>query len=361
MDPGIDLGRVRHNNSRYAFLVSSPLDLRRGYGTAAAVLGLMGALHRKGKRVGLLEPSPLPGSDLFRSWWFNRHVSESLDQLDVDCVVGVDFDGYKYAKRTSRKPFVSLLHGVKADEVLWEEGGAKALLARQVGWERQAALHADLVVAPSLYACRRACETYGIATERTRVVPNGLDLDHWPPMPQPTGPPTVTAAARLVRRKGLDLLIRAWPEVRRAVPDARLEIMGDGPERNALEALASGQEHGTSVHFHGVLSQSEFRSRLFGTQVFCFPSRQEAFGLAMLEAMATERAVLCAQEAALPEVGGDAVHYAQLSPGSVAEGLVRLLSDESLRVSCAKRARIRAESFSWDRAAASFGEALSGA
>ncbi len=352
---------MRHNNSRYAFLVSSPLDLRRGYGTAAAVLGLLGALHRKGKRVGLLEPSPLPGSDLFRSWWFNRHVSTELARLDVDCVVGVDFDGYRYARRATRKPFVSLLHGVKADELLWETGSSKSRLARQARWERVAARHADLVVAPSAYACRRACETYGLSPDRTRVVPNGLDLDHWPAMPQPAGAPTVTAAARLVRRKGLDVLIRAWPEVRRVVADARLQIVGDGPERDALTALAADLGQSASVHFHGVMSQSDFRRCLTDTHVFCFPSRQEAFGLAMLEAMASERAVVASSEAALPEVAGDAALFSDPSPESIADGLVRLLTDTALRLSMAQRARRRAESFTWDHAAALFGEALSDA
>lgn len=350
---------MRHNNSRYAFLVSSPLDLRTGYGTASAMLGLMGALHRKGKRVGLLEPSPLPGSELFRAWWFNRHVVRALKPLDVDCVVGVDYDGYKYARSVGRKPFVSLLHGVKADELLWETGAARARLARQSRWEAVAARHADLVVAPSQYACRRACEAYDIPAERTRVVYNGLDLEHWPPLPQSVGPPTVLAAARLVPRKALDQLVRAWPAVRRVVGDARLEIVGEGPERANLAELAQCSGHGSSVQFHGVLSQSEFRLRLSHAHVFCFPSRQEAFGLAMLEAMACQRAVVASREAALPEVAGDSVCYADPTEGALADALVRVLSDTALRLSLAERARTRAESFTWDRAAARFGEVLS--
>lgn len=349
---------MHHYNQRYAFVVSSPLDLRTGFGTAAAVLGLMQALHRKGKRVGLLEPTPLPGSDTMKSWWFNVHLPRELKRLDVDCVIGIDFDGYRYARLGTRRPFVSLLHGVKADEMKWESGAARARLARLARWERTAARHADLVLAPSEYACRKACEAYDIDPARTRVVSNGLDLEAWTPLPPATGRPTVTAAARLIQRKGLDLLVNAWPLVRRSQADARLEIIGDGPERRRLEALTDQLGIRSSVNFAGVLSQSELRKRLAETHVFCFPSRQEAFGLAMLEAMASRRAVVATREASLPEVAGDAALLVEPTAEALAQALVRLLSDRALMETLAQRGRARAELFTWDRAASRFGEVL---
>jgi glycosyltransferase involved in cell wall biosynthesis len=349
---------MRHRNQRYAFLVSSPLDLRRGYGTAAAVLGLMQALHRRGKRVGLLEPSPSPLPERLAGWWFNCYVPRTLAGLDVDCVVGIDFDGYRYARRAKRRPFVSLLHGVKADELPWETGAPRSRLIRAARRESVAARHADLVIAPSAYACRRACEEYGVDPSRTRVVPNGIDLDHWPPLPPAGGPPRVVAAGRLIRRKGLDILVSAWPAVAEAVKGAVLDIVGDGPERDALTRLAATLGVSSSVRFHGATSQSELRQLLLGGCVFCFPSRQEAFGLALLEAMACGRAVVAASAASIPEVAGDAAMLVEPgSPEALSSALVHVLSDPALQTALAERGRVRALGFTWDRAAALFGEA----
>lgn len=349
---------MRHYNQRYAFLVSTSLDLRKGFGTATAVLGLMQALHRKGKRVGLLEPAPLPGPEPFRAWWFNRHLPREIKKLEVDCVVGIDFDGYRYARMPARRPFVAVLHGVKADEIPWESGAARARLARLARWERTAAMHADLVIAPSQYSCRRASELYEIDPARFRVVPNGIDLENWTPLPAATGRPTALAAARLIPRKGLDLLVRAWPAVRHSVQDAQLEIIGDGPERQKLEQLCHELGVQDSVQFAGVLSQSEFRMRLAEAHVFCFPSRQEAFGLAMLEAMASRRAIVALNAASLPEVVGDGALLVEPQPEALAEALVRVLSDRALLDSLALQARARAEVFTWERAASRFGEVL---
>jgi glycosyltransferase involved in cell wall biosynthesis len=349
---------MRHLNSRYAFVVSSPLDLRTGYGTAAAVLGLMQALHRKGKRVGLVEPALGPLPDRWMRWWFNLHVPRSLSRFDVDCIVGIDFDGYRYAKRKERRPFLAFLHGVKADEFAWETGAFRAQLKRDARRELVAAKHADLVLAPSAYACQRACEAYGLDPARTRVVPNGLQIEDWPLLPVEDGPPVVVTAARLIRRKGLDDLIRAWPGVLAQVPDGRLEIAGDGPQKAALQSLALKCGVAGSVHFLGARSQSEFRELLRKARVFCLPSRQEAFGLVLLEAMASGRPVVATRAAAIPEVLGEAGLL--VPPGdsqALTEALGRALSDRALAGSLARAGRERALTFSWDRAAASFGAA----
>lgn len=348
---------VRHLNQRYAFVVSSQPDLRTGYGTAAALLGLMEALHRKGKQVGLVGPSPWPFPEAWRSWWFNVHVPRTLSNLDVDCVVGIDFDGYRYALRKGRRPFIAFIHGVKADERLWEEGWPGVFLQRAARLEGQAARAADLVAVPSSYAGRRACEAYGVDGSHVRVVPLGLHLEDWPVWPPADGPPRVATAGRLVRRKGLDDLIAIWPRVRERVPDAILDIAGDGPERSRLEKLANRGGLGGCVHFHGVQGRSELRALIRQAHVFCLPSRQEAFGLVLLEAMACGRPVVAMHTAALPELVGEAGLLVEPgSPEALTDALARALLEPSLGLSLARAGRARAENYSWEHAATRFGE-----
>jgi glycosyltransferase involved in cell wall biosynthesis len=86
--------------------------------------------------------------------------------------------------------------------------------------------------------------------------------------------------------------------------------------------------------------------------VFCYPSLAEGFGLPVLEAMAAGAAVLTSDRSSLPEVGGDAVAYADPTDiGAIAAGLAELLSDPARRADLGERARARAATFSWDRTA----------
>jgi len=62
----------------------------------------------------------------------------------------------------------------------------------------------------------------------------------------------MVVVGRLAERKGFDRLIEAMPGVRRAVPDVRLQIMGDGPQRAELEALRA---HGSSLHLERVVGR----------------------------------------------------------------------------------------------------------
>jgi glycosyltransferase involved in cell wall biosynthesis len=92
---------------------------------------------------------------------------------------------------------------------------------------------------------------------------------------------------------------------------------------------------------------------------FCYPSLGEGFGLPVLEAMAAGAAVVTSNVSSLPEVGGDAVEYADpRSVASIADALTRVLGAPQRRAELAARARERATRFSWDTTAKSVLAAL---
>jgi phosphatidylinositol alpha-1,6-mannosyltransferase len=114
--------------------------------------------------------------------------------------------------------------------------------------------------------------------------------------------PVVVCVSRLVRRKGQDTLLRAWPAVIKQVPDAALLIVGAGPYGAALrqQSQRSGLTH--SVHFTGPVPQAELPAHYAAGDVFSMPCRTrrggldvEGLGIVYLEASA----------AGLPVVGGD--------------------------------------------------------
>ncbi len=117
-----------------------------------------------------------------------------------------------------------------------------------------------------------------------------------------------------------------------------------GPTLAALESLG-----GDAIRL-GYVSDAELAELYRRCAVFCFPSLGEGFGLPVLEAMAAGAAVLTSNTSSLPEVGGDAVAYADpRDVGSIARELRGLLEDERRRAELGRRAVERAATFSWER------------
>ena len=116
------------------------------------------------------------------------------------------------------------------------------------------------------------------------------------------GCPVVVCVSRLVRRKGQDTLIRAWPGVRAAIPGARLLLVGDGPYHGDLRRLAADQAVADAVTFTGSVPAGELPGYYAAGDVFAMPCRTrrggldvEGLGIVYLEASA----------AGLPVIGGD--------------------------------------------------------
>jgi glycosyltransferase involved in cell wall biosynthesis len=97
---------------------------------------------------------------------------------------------------------------------------------------------------------------------------------------------TVSTAARLVERKKVHVLIEAFAAFRREVPEARLVVIGDGPERPRLEELAAQLGAGEAVQFTGHLTHREVATRIAESNVFMLPSVRESLGTVYFEAMA---------------------------------------------------------------------------
>src|SRR5206468_1721327 len=96
-----------------------------------------------------------------------------------DVVVGFDMDGYLYAERRTRAPFVAAIKGVIADELTNEQGATRWLMGIQARRERRSVVAADLVITSSRYSAGKIGEHYGIDPERVAVVPELIDLAAW--------------------------------------------------------------------------------------------------------------------------------------------------------------------------------------
>jgi glycosyltransferase involved in cell wall biosynthesis len=204
-------------------------------------------------------------------------------------------------------------------------------------------------------ACRRQLLADGVGP--VDVIWNGVPI--CPPRPPLEHPPEIACAARLVRQKGVDVLLRAFARVRREVPDARLVVFGDGPERTALERLGSELGVASAIAWLGHVSPSGLEDRIRGSWVQALPSRwTESFGLAAAEAMMRGTAVVASELGGLPEFvehGRTGLLVPPEDDAALAAALTRLLvrREEAERMGAAAR-QFAVDALSDDLCAAKF-------
>jgi phosphatidyl-myo-inositol alpha-mannosyltransferase len=185
------------------------------------------------------------------------------------------------------------------------------------------------------------------------IIPNGVDtaLFH-PHAPAPAGfetdVPTVLFLGRFDPRNGLGTLIDAFMHVRGRQREARLVVVGDGPERDRHYRTAGGRPDVTFVGpvLHG-------RAGYYAhSDVYACPTTTGTFGVTILESMACATAVVCSDIPGFQDWivdGREALMFRRGSFRSLADALVRVLDDDALRTRLGRVGRDRALLYSWPR------------
>jgi glycosyltransferase involved in cell wall biosynthesis len=162
----------------------------------------------------------------------------------------------------------------------------------------------------------------------------------------------VLYAGNVKPHKNLERLIDAFDLVRkRGLDRLKLVMIGDEISKYAAlrRAVHQHQLH-KYVRFLGYLPEETLAVMYRLAGVFVFPSLYEGFGLPPLEAMASGTPVVTSNVSSLPEVAGDAaVLVDPYSPQAIADGIYRVLTDESLRRSLRQKGLARAAQFSWEQ------------
>jgi glycosyltransferase involved in cell wall biosynthesis len=236
--------------------------------------------------------------------------------------------------RQTAPPLVVSVHG---GDVLWTSsrvpGGAEA-----VG---QTLAAARLVLANSR-GIRALAVAHGAPAARTRVVHLGTDL---PEPADPSARPLIVTVAHLVARKRHADVIAAVA----LIPGLDYLVIGDGPERPRLEALARRLGVDDRVEFAGQLPPDDALRRSRRAWLFVMPSTEEAFGVAYIEAMAAGiPAIGTAGEPGPAEIGPGIVLVAPCDPQALAAQLDHLLRDQPARALLGRDARENiTQNFTW--------------
>jgi glycosyltransferase involved in cell wall biosynthesis len=208
---------------------------------------------------------------------------------------------------------------------------------------------ADSIVAPSRAFLRDCLEVFPDVAAKSLAIHNGIDLDEL--LGVAAADPTAGAVPYLLciaahnEKKALDVLLRAFARIAPEQPRLRLLLVGDGPLRAQLEALARELHLDDRVEFLGMRGRAEVARLLRGCRIFVLPSRAEPFGMVVAEALASRRPVVATSVGGIAEIiedGRSGLLVPPDDPEALARALTRVLGDDALGAALAECGYARA-------------------
>ena len=322
------------------------------YGAENVVAALARDLQQMGHemRVGLIVNAHRPPNDVAEQF-----EARCLDVLLIPCRGRADRETVHKVRQILVSEDIQLLHthGYKADIYGY-------LAVRKMGLPIVATRHSqlakgqgpvvrayelldvqflrcfDAVVAVS-DSIAEATRQLGIAPDRVSTIPNGIDLGPFASASQRQHSRSgeelrIGTVARLIERKGIDHFLKAARVILNEFPRTRFVIVGDGPYRDNLEGLAKELKIEGNVSFEGTLT--DMPNVYAGFDILVLPSLEEGMPMTILEALASQLAVVGTSVGAIPELIIPGQTGVLVRPGEVdelVEAVRSLIIDPELR------------------------------
>lgn len=265
---------------------------------------------------------------------FFRGILKDFDLIHAHYAVPQGFLGL-LLKYTRRRPLVITVHG--SDMTMLSKN---PVLKPILGFVLK---NADHIIAVSTFL-KGEVERLGVPEGKVEVIYGGVTTPEREEAFDPVGR-VILFVGSLVPQKGVDVLIESFKEIK--IKDTSLVIVGDGPERKRLEALAVGIK---DIQFLG--RQEDLKGVLAKSDVLVLPSRGEGFGLVLLEAMALGTPVVATNVGGIPEIVEDGVSGILVerdNPKQLADAVVKVLEDGEMRKTIIENGREKAKKFTWEK------------
>jgi len=189
-----------------------------------------------------------------------------------------------------------------------------------------------------------------------KLIHNGIDLDRFssdaPPIEEyKDGKLNILFVGRLEKRKGAEYLVRAFEIIKREFPNSRLIVVGSSKKhREILKEFVRVQEI-EDVVFAGYVKDEDLANYYSTADIFCSPAiGKESFGIVLLEGMAVGKPIVASNIGGYPSVVTDGVEGILVPPkdeDALAEAILRLLKDDTLRLEMGAKGKLRAQNYSW--------------
>jgi glycosyltransferase involved in cell wall biosynthesis len=281
-------------------------------------------------------------------------IDRPFDVVDCAATPYVPLYAAWLGTRLAGTPLVATWHefwGEHWDEYLVH----RPAVARVARWTEAGAVRfGDRHVAVSAFTADRLVAA-GLRPDRVRVVGNGLPLEAFAEVPTSAVVSDLIFVGRLIEDKRVDLLIEAVARLRGELPGLRCLVIGDGPERPALEALVAERGLRDRVWFMGPVGEAEKVALLKGSKLLVLPSVREGFGIAAVEGQAAGLVpiVVRSPHSAAPAVVHDGIDGVVCDPLPEAlAAVVRSLLGDPFRMGLMRAAAGQAaRRWDWDRVA----------
>lgn len=303
-------------------LDASPLVESTG-GIRRYTLELWQALRREFPEDSFDLVEPLPGR------WWSSGLPRVLKHEGFDLFHGTDF-AVPYLPVV---PAVMTVHDLSPWHPEWRDETSPRV-RRRTPWLLRLGL-AAMVITPTEAVRREVIARFGLAAERVRAVPHGVD-PRFRPQPQSAPGGHLLVLGTQGKRKNLAAAMAA---AREAGVELHVAGRGDWPASSGADG----------VRYLGPVPDEDLPALLAGTLALLFPSHYEGFGLPVLEAMACGTPVIASKDPALVEVaGGAALHCDADDVRAWAEAIGAVRAG---RASWSARGVARAAGFTWNRSA----------
>ncbi len=362
-------------------LITTDLFTVKTNGVVTSVRNLREELVKKGHDVRILTFSADKKSYIEDSVYYIKSVSidfvypdvrmplsyrnalvDELIQWKPDVIHSqCEFFSYQFAKRIAKKTGAPLVHTY---HTMYEQYVTYVIPSERIGkrfvkfFIRHRLKNADLIIAPTRKV-KESLQGYRMENP-TRVVPSGISLKQHTSgqltaeacankrkeLGIPEGNKVLMNLGRLGSEKNLGELLEYFVEAHAQHPELTFLIVGDGPDKNHLEALAEKLGIQQHVIFTGMVEPSTVQQYYQMADIFVSASTSETQGLTYIEATANGLPLLCRQDACLSEIVEEGQNgYEYTDKEEFLSHLQQMLADEAWRTEAASYSRKIADKF----------------
>jgi len=192
------------------------------------------------------------------------------------------------------------------------------------------------------------------------IIPNGIDVEHFSPDVSPIdefcdGKMNILFVGRMEKRKGLNFLLEAYKQVKQEIPNSRLIVVGPGTRLRSIYERKVRRSKLQDVVFVGYASYDDLPRYYKTADIYCSPATgRESFGIVLLEAMAVGKPVVASNIDGYANVVSHGVDGLLVPPKDarlLAQTLISLMSDASLRQQMGANGILKAKRYSWENIA----------
>jgi glycosyltransferase involved in cell wall biosynthesis len=194
--------------------------------------------------------------------------------------------------------------------------------------------------------------------ERIFVIPNGFNFNLIKDIENVDKGsivhPSILYIGRLEKIKGIEILIRAIPEIKKKLPNIHAYIAGEGSEKNAIKKLAKQLKIENCITLLGFISGYEKYFYIKAVDLVVVPSYYESFGIALLEAMSCAKPIVASNAGNIPNLIEDGVSGILFEPGNygdLAAKSIGVLAEPMLGETMGINARKEAQKYTWENSA----------